>query len=1043
MSSLIFVKTSVHVDPFRISLKLFPKPGIILKDFSLAVPPDKKMNVEINQLKCDLDLQNLLHGRIAIDQIFLQSPKISFSPMNSQQSDQSPLKFQPNELKNDFKKIFALLPEGQQILELKIKNAVSPFFKRMDGALYLSRETNDILFNATVKELELKTNDLSVNSLDQYFDIESAAFNQLTLTAKISSDFGIQGEFNCQDIVIRSTNKELIFDSKAIDIFFRLSDNAYQLDIKPFKIDYPDGMVAVHFSSDPAQKKHEIQFTGNNIHIDQAKKMSLSVFKNNEFVNELFDILHNGISPEINVSFKADDLNLLFQAGNLELKGEIENGEVKIPGTHLIASKIEGKAEIHQGILDITTSGARIDSSVIKQGQLSVNLLGFKHIPFNGAFLLDVDLSMVPETIGALLPDTLLAKELAKVHNIIGRSNVKLNLLIPAESKDLDVNIDSDDFSVKGDYSRIPGVISIERINLKYDTKIVLLNHIKGTMTGINIEDLNTSLNFKETPAIIIQSGSGQLFLELALPFLMSNKKIENILSPLKKGSGIIDVASIQLSGPILQPEKWSYDITGKGVHLNLTTRLNQRQIENLSCQYRVSDDDFSLKDIFAKIENLSWLEPFLEKKYLESFRTPLDIENGQFQASSVKALVNGDGDLHFPDGQRLKIEIEGDSLKSLAMKKIILLDPGFSNAIIALHPDTDKILSDFSGILNTKTLNKLLVPESYLEKKINNLTEGEAVLIHTDKDSTINILTKKINFSSFLSQKSFSTKNQFFSNNTVKFKTENLIINHWIIKNIDSEISFMNDDTYIRINNALLCDFETKGYINLVKDRIYTNIPFKADKKENIQNLLTCLFKKNDFMDGRYTLTGELISDAEKKYFLNTLKGSISFKAEEGRVYKLTLLSRILSVLNVSSFFKGSIPDITQKGFAYKIISIDADIKGSILYITKAIVDGNDMTIIFNGRIDFINDNIDLTCLVAPFKTVDLIIEKIPIISTLLDGNLISVPVKAMGKISDPTVVPLHPSAVGEGLLNMMTNLLKTPVKLLDKISNDEKPKD
>jgi len=100
-------------------------------------------------------------------------------------------------------------------------------------------------------------------------------------------------------------------------------------------------------------------------------------------------------------------------------------------------------------------------------------------------------------------------------------------------------------------------------------------------------------------------------------------------------------------------------------------------------------------------------------------------------------------------------------------------------------------------------------------------------------------------------------------------------------------------------------------------------------------------------------------------------------------------------------------------------------------------------MTIIFNGQIDLINDHIDLTCLVAPFKTVDLIIEKIPIISTLLSGNLVSVPVKATGKISDPAVVPLHPSAVGEGLINAMKNILKTPVKLLDKISDDEEQRD
>lgn len=1039
VSSLIYTKTGIHVDPFRVSLRLFPKPGIILTDFVFA--PDKRISIEISQLKFDMDLQNFFHGRIVIGQILLQSPKISFPPLNSQQSESSII-FQHIGLKEEFNKIFTFLPEDQENFKLIFKNAVSSYFKNMDGSIQLSREKKNIIFNASIKELELKTSDLSQISLDQYLDIDSIMLDQFKFSAMINTDFEIQGNVIGQGIIIKSANKNLVFDSNTIDASFRFSNNTYQLDIKPLKIDYPNGVVSVHFSSDLTNKKSEIQFIGNNIHIDQAKKMSLAVFKNNEFVKDLFDILHNGISPEINVSFQADDLNLLFNAENLKLKGKIEKGEVKIPRTNIVASNIEGRANIHNGILDINTTRAMIESSIIKQGQLRLDLLGFKHIPFNGDFLLDADLSMVPKTLESLLPDTILAKELAKVHNVTGRSNVRLNLSIPPESNDLDVKIDSEDFSMKGNYDRIPGIISLERINFKYNSGMVDLSHINGTMTGINIKDLKTSLNFKEEPVIVIHSGAGLISLDSAIPFLMSNKKIEGILSPLKKGSGKIDVTSIQLSGPVLKPEKWGYDIRGNWNNLSLTTQLNQKEIENISCQYHISDNSFSLEKIFAKIENLSWLEPFVEKKHFESIRTPIDMANGQFKTAKNKSSFSSD--LYFPDGQKLQIELDGDSLRSLTLKKILLLDPGFSNALLLLSSGTDKILSDFSGILNTKTLDKLLIPESYLEKKINDFTEGEPVLIHTDKDSVTNIITKKLNLSPFFSpQKSFLMKNRLFSTNVVKFKTETLTIKNWIVKDIESEVSFKNDDVYIRLNNGYLCDLDIKGYINLEKDRIYAGIPFKANNQENIQNLLTCLLKKNDFMDGRYSLTGEIISDAAKNDFLNTLKGTLFFKAEEGRVYKLTLLSRILSLLNISSFFKGSIPDITQKGFAYKTIFIEADIKDSIIYITKGIIDGNDMTIIFNGQIDLINDHIDLTCLVAPFKTVDLIIEKIPIISTLLNGNLVSVPVKATGKISDPAVVPLHPSAVGEGLINAMKNILKTPVKLLDKISDDEKQRD
>lgn len=999
------------------------------------------MVVAIGQIKFDLNLQGLFHGRLVIDQIFFQNPTISFPARTSQEPEYLSM-LQLNDLKNNFNRLFTFLPDDQKKIELILRDAVSPYFKHMDGSFFLLRDKKEILFNANIKDLELKTSDLSQISLDQYFNPGSIVLDHLTLTAKINSDFEIQGDLKGQGVIIRSTNNDLIFDSKNMEASFFFSDSIYQLDIKPIKIDYPEGEVTVLFSSDHNLKKSEIQFNGNNIHIGQAKKMSLTVFKNNEFVNDLFDILHEGISPVINISFQAEDMNHLFAADNLKLKGSIENGKVKIPEADLIVSSINGNADIQKGILNINTTHGMIESSIIRQGQLTIDLLGFNHAPFDGKFLLDVDLSMIPKTIESLLPNTLLAKELSKVYHITGRSNVVLNLSIPTNSNDLDVKINSDNFSVKGDYERIPGNIALERIKFKYDSGIVNLTHMNGVMTGIKINDLNTTLEFKEEPNITIQSGSGQIFLDSLIPFLITHKKIEAALSPLKKGSGKIDVSSIQLSGPILLPGKWTYEIIGKTDQLNLTSHLNQREIENLSCRYHLSNTDFLLENISAKIENLSWLESFIGDKHIDSFKTPLNMENAKFQIKGKEILFFSD--FQFSEGQKIQIQADGDRLTSLSLKKLKILDPGFSNAVITLHPESDRILYDFNGILTTKTFNKLLVPQSHLEKKINEFTEEEPLLIYTDNNSTIHIFTKKINLTSFISpQNSFPTKNPFFSNNTIKFTTENLSLMNWTIKNIESEIFFRKDDVHIKLNNGILCDLMTKGNINIEKDKIHVNIPFNAYSQDNIQNLLTCLFRKEGFMDGRYTLTGEILSDNQKQNFLNTIKGSILFKAEEGRVYKLTLLSRILSVLNVSSFLRGSIPDITQKGFAYKNISIEAEIKDSIIHITNAIVDGNDMTIVFNGQIDLGNDYIDLTCLVAPFKTVDLIIEKIPIVSTLLSGNLVSVPVKATGKISDPVVVPLHPSAVGEGLINMMKNILKTPVKLLDKVIDDKKQKE
>ncbi|MCP4023204.1 MAG: AsmA-like C-terminal region-containing protein, partial [Desulfobacteraceae bacterium] len=193
-----------------------------------------------------------------------------------------------------------------------------------------------------------------------------------------------------------------------------------------------------------------------------------------------------------------------------------------------------------------------------------------------------------------------------------------------------------------------------------------------------------------------------------------------------------------------------------------------------------------------------------------------------------------------------------------------------------------------------------------------------------------------------------------------------------------------------------------------------------------------------DDLLDGSYSFSCKLNGDGFKKEIKNILNGHFKFNAANGRIYKATLLSRLLSVLNISKVFKGDLPDITQEGFAYRSIVIEAEIENSIIYLKKALIDGKDMTLIFSGWVDPVKNQLNLTCLVAPLKTVDNIIKYIPIVNTLLDGRLMSFPAKATGKINDPKVTPLHPSAVGKGLIDMMSNIVKTPVKLIEKLDTN-----
>jgi hypothetical protein len=76
----------------------------------------------------------------------------------------------------------------------------------------------------------------------------------------------------------------------------------------------------------------------------------------------------------------------------------------------------------------------------------------------------------------------------------------------------------------------------------------------------------------------------------------------------------------------------------------------------------------------------------------------------------------------------------------------------------------------------------------------------------------------------------------------------------------------------------------------------------------------------------------------------------------------------------------------------------------------------------------------------VAPFKTVDRLVKFIPLIGHILGGKLISIPFKAKGELTDPDVIPLHPTAVGSEVLGILQRTLKLPITIMQPVFSSGK---
>ncbi len=94
-------------------------------------------------------------------------------------------------------------------------------------------------------------------------------------------------------------------------------------------------------------------------------------------------------------------------------------------------------------------------------------------------------------------------------------------------------------------------------------------------------------------------------------------------------------------------------------------------------------------------------------------------------------------------------------------------------------------------------------------------------------------------------------------------------------------------------------------------------------------------------------------------------------------------------------------------------------------------------------GTVDLMNDNLDLNLLVAPLKTVDRLVKKMPVVGYITGGSVLSAPVRIQGSTADPQVRPLPPAAVGRGLMGILERTLKAPLKVVESLPGGDETRE
>jgi len=243
-------------------------------------------------------------------------------------------------------------------------------------------------------------------------------------------------------------------------------------------------------------------------------------------------------------------------------------------------------------------------------------------------------------------------------------------------------------------------------------------------------------------------------------------------------------------------------------------------------------------------------------------------------------------------------------------------------------------------------------------------------------------------------------------------------------------------------IRNGRLCCLDTTGewFSTPELGRSHFTLNSACPTPPRFENVLPCLGYPQDIIEGEFSLNGRL-----EGVLNNWQDGNLRIDSHQGRILRMKLLAKIFSVVNITDIFSQSQgedgPGMSSRGFPYTDLLLKAHVKDNELIIDEAVARGEGLNLFARGKMNLSTFELDVVVMISPFKTLDAIVSKVPLVGRVIGGEtatLITFPVGVTGKASDPQVTLLPPGAVGEGLLNLVKRTLLLPFQILSPVLPD-----
>jgi AsmA-like C-terminal region len=418
-------------------------------------------------------------------------------------------------------------------------------------------------------------------------------------------------------------------------------------------------------------------------------------------------------------------------------------------------------------------------------------------------------------------------------------------------------------------------------------------------------------------------------------------------------------------------------DVKGRAIDLTFSGRLSDKTMDAIFTQFQ-SRDGWVRGDFQAHIE-MDRPEVLVAHGKAELNHVSLPSEFGRFPEIE-EASMNARGD---------RVTVERSNFMWGGKRLALSGDVSFSEKRILLNLDLFTETIDVKSDLNT--VKEILGREKKSEKNQGLQVQG-----------------------------------------TLRIKTKSLLYDRIAWMPFDAEVMFDPQGVEVVIREANLCGIATPGTVKIANQNFSLDLrPFS--KSQELQSTFRCLMDQEMKVKGDFDLKGRIVAQGKPEDLIRSFKGNVELESRDGHFYYSKGLMRVLEFVNSTEIYRGKLPDPGKEGVDYKLIKIRAALHDGKLMIEEAMLDGPALELVAKGEIDLMNQEMNLMGLVAPLKTVDRIVKLTPVVREVFAGTLITIPVRVHGRLKDPKVTALSPSAVGDEMLAMMKRTLGLPFKVIE----------